>query len=559
VDESTSWSKELAGELADQGVINHAGAAALRIIADRTGLTSALSRALARRGFVPVHDRGRVLADAAVLIADGGRVLADFAMLRDQAPLFGPVAWDPTLWRALDEIDQPQRRSIARARAKTREHGWSLIEKRHGRIPPSWVPDQGLSKTIVIRMDASLVIAHSDKELTAGTFQGTVGHHRLQAWCDNTGESLAVLLGKGSAGSNTTADHLEVLTEAIAQLPARYRRDLLITVDGAGASHGLVDHMTTLDTSPWQRVHSSIGWELSARERAAITRVPACAWEEVLNPQGQPHHPGEAGAGSLIRVGQIARASSSKAARTRRFTGSSVPSSSWPRRRFRTRACPALITGAQRSCLRPRIGRSRDFNRSWSDSIRLFPAASRGRLGAASAVAGRARCGPKEAKTRIVGLEVGGPGFDFLGFHHRLVRSRGILGRKGVTFLARWPSDKAMAHARDRLRDGTARSRLLRPVAAVVEDMNVFLRSWSGYFRYGHAAARFDTISNYALERLALFIGKRIKRGRRFGLSVLAYQRPDRCGLIRLSGIVVAPRANKPWRDRPNAGGERRR
>ncbi|MBV9729146.1 MAG: group II intron reverse transcriptase/maturase [Pseudonocardiales bacterium] len=166
---------------------------------------------------------------------------------------------------------------------------------------------------------------------------------------------------------------------------------------------------------------------------------------------------------------------------------------------------------------------------------------------------------PKQAKTRIVGLEVGGPGFDFLGFHHRLVRSRGIQGRRGVTFLARWPSDKAMRHARDRLRECTARSRLLRPVTAVVEDMNMFLRGWSAYFRYGHSADRFDTISNYATERLALFIGKRHKRGRRFGLSVVAYQRPDRCGLIRLSGIVVAPRANKPWRDRPNAGGERRR
>ena len=166
---------------------------------------------------------------------------------------------------------------------------------------------------------------------------------------------------------------------------------------------------------------------------------------------------------------------------------------------------------------------------------------------------------PKEAKTRIVRLEVGGPGFDFLGFHHRLVRSRGIRGRKGVTFLARWPSDKAMRHARDRLRELTVRSRLVLRVETVVQDMNMFLRSWSAYFRYGHSADRFDTVSNYALERLALFIGKRNKRGRRFGLSVVAYQMPDRCGLIRLSGIVVAPRANKPWRDRPNAGGERRR
>jgi RNA-directed DNA polymerase len=86
---------------------------------------------------------------------------------------------------------------------------------------------------------------------------------------------------------------------------------------------------------------------------------------------------------------------------------------------------------------------------------------------------------PKEVKTRIVRLEVGDPGFDFLGFHHRLVRSRGIRGPKGVTFLARWPSDKAMRHARDRLRELTARSRLFLRVETVVGDMNMFLRGWS--------------------------------------------------------------------------------
>jgi len=53
-----------------------------------------------------------------VLIADGGQVLSDLAMLRDQAELFGPVASDPTLWRALSEIGEAQRRRIARARAR---------------------------------------------------------------------------------------------------------------------------------------------------------------------------------------------------------------------------------------------------------------------------------------------------------------------------------------------------------------------------------------------------------------------------------------------------------
>lgn len=96
----------------------------------------------------------------------------------------------------------------------------------------------------------------------------------VRAWCDNAGESLALVLRKGSAGSNTVADHIEVLDEAIVQIPARYRRDLLITVNGASSSHGLLDHITTLNASPWRQVHYSTGWDLGARERVAIGRVP---------------------------------------------------------------------------------------------------------------------------------------------------------------------------------------------------------------------------------------------------------------------------------------------
>jgi hypothetical protein len=298
----TGWSRDLSVDIGGHDVINHAGAATLRLLADRTGLTGGLSRALARRGFVPLHDRGRVLADTAVLIADGGRVLSDLATLRDQAELYGPVASDPTLWRALNEIGAPHRHRIARARANTREHVWSLIAQRHGQIPPSRVADRDLGKTIVIRMDASLVIAHSDKELAAGTYKGSWGHHPLGAWCDNTGESLALKLRTGSAGSNTTSDHIEVLDEAITQIPAPYRRDLLVTADGAGASHGLVDHITTLNASPWRRVHYSIGWDLGARERAAIGRVPASAWGAVLDRDGAPRDLAEAGVVELTAL-----------------------------------------------------------------------------------------------------------------------------------------------------------------------------------------------------------------------------------------------------------------
>jgi hypothetical protein len=83
-------------------------------------------------------------------------------------------------------------------------------------------------------MDASILISHSDKEQAPGTFKHTWGHHPLTAWCDNTDESLAFRLRPGSAGSDTAADHIAVLTEALAQIPARHRRDVLVTVDGAG-------------------------------------------------------------------------------------------------------------------------------------------------------------------------------------------------------------------------------------------------------------------------------------------------------------------------------------
>jgi len=166
---------------------------------------------------------------------------------------------------------------------------------------------------------------------------------------------------------------------------------------------------------------------------------------------------------------------------------------------------------------------------------------------------------PKAAKTRIVHLEEGGEGFDFLGFHHRMVRSLGLHGKKPALFLARWPSDKAMQHARDRIRDLTARSRLRLWPELIAEDLNRFLRGWAAYFRFGNSADRFGKIRNYALMRMALFIAKRARRSREFGWAVLAGRSPDQLRLITLSGIVVAPYPFKDWRVKPNAAGERRR
>ncbi len=210
-------------------------------------------------------------------------------------------------------------------------------------------------------------------------------------------------------------------------------------------------------------------------------------------------------------------------------------------RAWRTRGCGALVRYADDLVVMCRT-----------------EAEARRALAALRAILAELGLEPKEAKTRILHLREGGEGFDFLGFHHRYVRGRTRRSRH-LTFLVRWPSRQAMQHARDRIRELTARERLLLSVEDVVEDVNVFLRGWAGYFRYGSSARPFDRIQTYALARLSLFVAKRHRKPRSYGWAMVAYESPNRMGLINLNGRVVAPRPNRPWRVKPNAGGEGRR
>jgi RNA-directed DNA polymerase len=162
---------------------------------------------------------------------------------------------------------------------------------------------------------------------------------------------------------------------------------------------------------------------------------------------------------------------------------------------------------------------------------------------------------PKEAKTRIVELREGGEGFDFLGFEHRWVRAEQPHSRH-ITYLARWPSRKAMAHARERLRELTGRSRVGLAVEQVVGEVNAFLRGWMGYFRYGNSARQFDRISFHARDRLARHWAQRHGWSARHGWW--SANRARWLGLD-LAGSTVSPRPFRDWRGRPNAAGEGRR
>src|SRR4051794_39112741 len=172
----------------------------------------------------------------AVAIADGATTISDVAVLADQAALFGPVASDSTCWRLLDRLDTAQLGAVARARAGAREVVWAQRAELTGEsFPPARAAGSELPG-LVIDLDASIVVCHSEKQHAAPTFKKTFGFHPMLAFCDNTGEFLAAALRRGNAGSNTAADHISVLDAALAQLHDLHRHGtaILIRADTAG-------------------------------------------------------------------------------------------------------------------------------------------------------------------------------------------------------------------------------------------------------------------------------------------------------------------------------------
>ena len=285
----TGWSRGLEVSGGGQGVVSHAGLALLRHLADRTGLTGGLSRALASPRPL-VHDRGRVVSDLACAIADGARVISDFRVMADQRELFGLVASVPTAWRTLKEIARGGARADRRMTAAVntaRRHAWAQAAARHGALPGVRLADRTLEGVTCIRLDATVIFAHSGKELAEANFKG-YGHHPLLAVCGNTGgEPLAWMLRRGSAGSNTAADHLAITDAAIAALPPCFRRKLMITVDGAGASHDLIGHLDKLASRRGYELTYSAGWALGEREKTALRLVPEQAWQSAIDGRGE--------------------------------------------------------------------------------------------------------------------------------------------------------------------------------------------------------------------------------------------------------------------------------
>ena len=311
MNDSTRWSQRLTVTANGTGVIAHAGATTLRLTAERTGLTAALSDTLRRDDFTPDHDRGQVLTDAAVMMADGGNTMRAIDVLRHQGDLLGEVASPATLCRTLAEIDAPGLERLDATRARVRARVWTLIAARHGQVPPARVPSGDLGTQIVLRVDAHFIDTVSRKE-DAGRLRGRYGHHPMAVVCDNTRECLADQLRPGACGANDADDHIALLTRAIAQVPARWRGNLLITADGAGATHKFLAWVTSLNRpaqgdDPGMRVEYSVGWPVDKHTGKAIALLAPEAWTPMLAADGLPGIPATLDAeSSPDTVGEVA-------------------------------------------------------------------------------------------------------------------------------------------------------------------------------------------------------------------------------------------------------------
>jgi hypothetical protein len=261
-----------------KNLVSHAGTALLTELADRSGLTRAMSEAMGECGISwHTHDPGVVLTHLAVAIADGADCLADFAVLREQDELFGPVASIATAWRAIQATSSLELRQIPKAVAAAREVIWKAA-------PPG---------DLVLDFDATLLDVASDKQDAAPTYKHGFGFHPLGVWCDTTSEPLAAMLRPGNAGSNDAAHHLELLDRALSVLPPDYRaghdvgddpseviHPILVRADSAGATHDFVCGIVEANCE------FSIGFSLGSSVREALLLAQEEDWTSATEPGG---------------------------------------------------------------------------------------------------------------------------------------------------------------------------------------------------------------------------------------------------------------------------------
>lgn len=269
---------------AGERLVTHAGAGMLAEIADMSGLRSELSGLFRAGGYRwRLHDPGVTLVRAAVGIADGfSNVSTVHGFCGSRPVIFEDPASRSTLARTVfafgDDLMTPR---LDRALGRVRTNVWDKA----GYAPAS----------LTIDVDATLLDAHSDKEMAAPTFKKGFGFHPWGAWLDETREPLAMIFRAGNAGSNTAVDHCDVIMRSIDQLPADYQaghqpgddptlvnHPLLVRTDRAGATKEFLADLVS------RNIEFSVGFSMNTGLRDRIEAVPDDAWIPAINTDATP-------------------------------------------------------------------------------------------------------------------------------------------------------------------------------------------------------------------------------------------------------------------------------
>jgi hypothetical protein len=260
----------------------------LRLLAERSGLTAEISAAMRRRDHDPDYDRGQVLLDLGLVQLAGGQAISDFQALAHLQQVIGPVASTPTVWRSLNETDALRVTRIHQAVCRFRRRWWGLLAARPEGFPWLMVAGRELTGTTVIDLDASVVkVTTEGKENSRPTYKGGVGYVPNLAVCDNVDDVLVIDPRPGNATSNDAADNIACLNAAIAAIPGKYRRRVLVRLDGAGFSHKLLEHIATGGGVKRHSWEFSVGWACTDREIEAIDKTPRQVWQPGIDQDGR--------------------------------------------------------------------------------------------------------------------------------------------------------------------------------------------------------------------------------------------------------------------------------
>lgn len=267
-------------------LVSHAGVGMLAETADLSGLTAGLSGLFARRGHRwRAHAPGVTLVRAAAAVADGMANMSEVGLFcSSRRAVFARPAAPSTLRRAVfafgGELMAPGLDGVL---ADARTKAWQAA----GYAP----------RTLTLDVDATLLTCYSEKQSAAPNYKSGFGFHPLGCWLDETREPLAMLLRPGNAGSNTAADHCDVLGRSIDQLPEEYRAGHQLGDDPASAAHPILLRADSAGATKAflaelgdRNIRFSVGFAIDPAIRQMIEDLPAEAWQPAVNTDHSERH-----------------------------------------------------------------------------------------------------------------------------------------------------------------------------------------------------------------------------------------------------------------------------